>query len=643
MSVEVKTKAEAIAPRRTFLAELDRQCARIVWFAISTACVVWLPYIPSDMVLHPEARMILWLRAGFSAIGVLMLIVKLTINRAGVSLFLLIVFGFYVEISGAVITALTKADSVYVGGYILLLMLVPLGPMPRAAGWSMLAASVLAFAGTLFTAGGGFEGERGLYSLKDLVTASVISAVFTYFTDRLRKRSWQSVNLAVQGQLEAEEATRRAESAREQAQLARAESEKLTELTQILLAQVEEQREIVTRKEKKARTLAELGRQANESRSIDEVLYAAARIASAEFGADKLMLYLVNRERTRLVLKSVVLHGEHRDLVTYPLEAREIPVQSRTTIAYRTMQRMRPFFIPVIRAQHLADLPEARMFLSAMEPAWLLVLPLIVNSEVEGLITVAGEKPLKFSAQDRFFAQSVASQIAGMIRILRISDEKEKMATIGDMAAGIVHDLKNPVSIIKGSVEMAEDPASSASERTELHSIIDREADRMLSLVQDLLDFSRGSVSIQTQEMNVAAYLERLRTIMGPLFGGRGVHLHIEAEAGLTVRIDPARFLRALVNIASNAADVLSPGTGRFSIKAFRRDASVLFTLHDNGPGIPEHVQSGLFKPFVTHGKAHGTGLGMAIARSMVEAHGGRISFVTGTGEGTTFSIEVPA
>lgn len=209
------------------------------------------------------------------------------------------------------------------------------------------------------------------------------------------------------------------------------------------------------------------------------------------------------------------------------------------------------------------------------------------------------------------------------------------------MAAGIVHDLKNPVGIIKGSVEMASDETVSSQERQELLQIIDQEADRMLLMTQDLLDFSHGAMSVQKREVELGPYIDRVRKVLLPNFQGKGLQLAVECSAQGTFPFDPDRFLRVLVNIAGNAADAMSPG-GTFALSIAESNTGLCFTLADNGPGVPESIRETLFQPFVTHGKTHGTGLGTAIAKSIVEAHGGRISFDTQTGRGTTFVIEVP-
>ena len=172
--------------------------------------------------------------------------------------------------------------------------------------------------------------------------------------------------------------------------------------------------------------------------------------------------------------------------------------------------------------------------------------------------------------------------------------------------------------------------------------IINQEADRMLAMTQDLLDFSQGSVYVQKQTVDQAAYLERVQTVLLPNFADKNIRFSISADGHGSIHIDPDKFLRVLVNIAGNAADVLASG-GLFEISVSHPGHIVRFALRDNGPGIPADIRETLFQPFVTRGKSHGTGLGMAIAKSMVEAHGGTISFETQTGKGTTFIIEVPA
>ncbi|MBL8022620.1 MAG: sensor histidine kinase [Leptospirales bacterium] len=228
---------------------------------------------------------------------------------------------------------------------------------------------------------------------------------------------------------------------------------------------------------------------------------------------------------------------------------------------------------------------------------------------------------------------------------LRLEKElvaQQRMAAVGSMAAGIAHDFKNPIGVIMGLAEMAEDDSISRDERLEYLRIIGQESKRLASMVQDVMDYSRGSMTTEKKAVDLAEYLVNAERSLKPYFADKGVHFEIKRECAGQIAIDPDRFLRVLINIAGNAADVLSR-EGRFHIRVRQDGAFVVFELEDNGPGIPESIRSTLFEPFVTLGKSHGTGLGMAITKSMVEAHGGRISFTTQAGIGTRFVIAIPA
>lgn len=219
--------------------------------------------------------------------------------------------------------------------------------------------------------------------------------------------------------------------------------------------------------------------------------------------------------------------------------------------------------------------------------------------------------------------------------------EQQNMAALGSMAAGIVHDFKNPVSVILGYAELAHDDSIQHSERRDYLAIISQEANRLASMAQDVMDYSRGSISTQKRFIQLGEFLSRAERSLKPYFAPGKTAFEVIQKSDGKLFVDPERFLRVLVNIAGNAADVLG-ADGRFEIIARRTQKAHVFELRDNGPGIPVSIRERLFEPFVTLGKTHGTGLGMAISKSIVEAHDGMIRFETGDG-GTTFLIEIPA
>ena len=121
----------------------------------------------------------------------------------------------------------------------------------------------------------------------------------------------------------------------------------------------------------------------------------------------------------------------------------------------------------------------------------------------------------------------------------------------------------------------------------------------------------------------------------------RDVEYEIQLEYDGIIEMDGERFRRVIYNITGNAAEAMDSG-GKLILKVLKEDNNVIFLFIDNGPGIPEEHQDKIFQPFYTVGKEKGTGLGMAIAKRIVEEHGGSISFDSVEGKGTTFKVVLP-
>lgn len=220
--------------------------------------------------------------------------------------------------------------------------------------------------------------------------------------------------------------------------------------------------------------------------------------------------------------------------------------------------------------------------------------------------------------------------------------DHEKLAAIGNMAASIVHDFKNPVSIIQSAAVYAAESEISIEDRNNYLDIIRDESARLGEMAQDILDFTRGTTHIDKADIPLSKFLSAIERTISPYFNQKNISFTIDNKTDGVAKIDVSRMLRVFINIAGNAADVLTAGCN-FDICVFREGASVIFSCRDNGPGIPEIIIPKLFEPFVTHGKSHGTGLGMAISKTIVEAHGGKIWFETANDFGTTFYVELPA
>jgi signal transduction histidine kinase len=208
------------------------------------------------------------------------------------------------------------------------------------------------------------------------------------------------------------------------------------------------------------------------------------------------------------------------------------------------------------------------------------------------------------------------------------------------MVSSIVHDLKNPMSAILSSVDYLERTAPSDSVR-QLAEIIHSSALRIVEMSEELLGFARGKVSIRPRDTSVRRLVELLDEEILNQVRDSQVRLVLRITQADHLTLDEARLTRCLANIIKNAKEALGD-EGTITIQFREAGSELQVSISDSGPGIPESIRSRIFEPFVTYGKKDGTGLGMAIAKSTVDAHGGRIWLESEPGKGTTFHVVLP-
>jgi signal transduction histidine kinase len=257
----------------------------------------------------------------------------------------------------------------------------------------------------------------------------------------------------------------------------------------------------------------------------------------------------------------------------------------------------------------------------------------------------------RFTETDGKLLEVVANQAAIAIDNARLVErmvQSEQLSVIGRMASSIIHDLKKPMSVIRGFDELLANPDMDAERRQTFSDLILEDVDRFLSMTQELLDYSRGNISLQPQEVELGRWLDRIVEYLREDLNASNVALVTRFDHRATVRIDADRLRRVVINIAGNATDAMPKG-GRLTISSRVLGDSWELAVTDTGTGIPEDLRPKIFEPFVTSGKEHGTGLGLAIAREIVRGHGGDIQIETRTqGEeegrppGSTFIITLP-
>jgi two-component system, NtrC family, sensor histidine kinase PilS len=216
----------------------------------------------------------------------------------------------------------------------------------------------------------------------------------------------------------------------------------------------------------------------------------------------------------------------------------------------------------------------------------------------------------------------------------------DRLAAVGKLAAGLAHEIRNPLASMCGSIELLGHAPGLADKERRLMEIVLREGERLEALVRDFLGFARPQEP-QLTEVDVAAQLEEALAIFRGELANRELALGAEIEPAVFVRADPAQLKQVVWNLLTNAADATSAG-GRVSVRLFRLGSRAVFEVEDTGVGISNEDLPHIFDPFFTT-KEKGTGLGLALVHRLIERHAGRIEVRSEQGSGTTFRIELAA
>lgn len=217
----------------------------------------------------------------------------------------------------------------------------------------------------------------------------------------------------------------------------------------------------------------------------------------------------------------------------------------------------------------------------------------------------------------------------------------DRLAALGRFASLIVHDIRNPLSIVRAYAELILHGVENQERVSESAKTIVRESDRLAGLVTELLDFARGDIRLALSPVSLRALTKQLVDGLAERFAASGIRVRTDVAFDGPVILDERRMLRVLHNLADNAVKAMPRG-GTFTIAVASRGEQYDIRIGDTGVGMSEETMRHLFEPFFSSFEG-GTGLGMAIARSIVRAHRGELSAESKKGSGTTFTITLPA
>lgn len=221
--------------------------------------------------------------------------------------------------------------------------------------------------------------------------------------------------------------------------------------------------------------------------------------------------------------------------------------------------------------------------------------------------------------------------------------QAERLAVIGRFAGTIVHDFKNPLTIIGLAAELACSEDTSPPMRHQAQNKITRQVERMTNMLQELIEFTKPSgQQPKLKSVDFARYMNPLADEIRQEIADRGVKLVLETPPpNVDVRIEPRRLSRLFYNLLNNAVDEMPEG-GKIFLRFRVSKSELQVEVEDTGRGIAPEIAETLFKPFATHGKEHGTGLGLTICKKIVEDHGGQIWATSERGKGATFFFTLP-
>ncbi len=219
--------------------------------------------------------------------------------------------------------------------------------------------------------------------------------------------------------------------------------------------------------------------------------------------------------------------------------------------------------------------------------------------------------------------------------------KSERLSTLGKFSSMILHDIRNPISVVKAYTDLLLLSDEIPAKNKDYIRNVRFEAERLNQLANELLDYSRGEIRLDMSSVNMEEFFMRLDEWIKRRFTSRKSEIILENRHTGPAIFDQERMFRTLTNLADNARKAMGP-SGTFSIRAESEENWLLFTITDTGEGMSEEILEKVFEPFYSSSKRGGTGLGMAIVKSTVEAHGGSIELESAPGEGTCVSLRIP-
>lgn len=402
--------------------------------------------------------------------------------------------------------------------------------------------------------------------------------------------------------------------------------------------------------------LSQVARRLNATSDPDEIADLIYRYARKNFGSEISWLLMIDQEnQTAEYQTNRRLEREYPEIHAW-LATLQIDLTPEAGLVYTAVQKKRNVYLTQMaknfeRIEMLLK-PLDREFVINLGLNYILYVPLILDREVVGLLGLTNQRDQlpgtirswrDRSRHLRLFCAQAGAALHRARLAQSVAENQQRLATIGSLAAGLIHDLKNPISAITSYAELAGDEQSQ-EKRHDYLQVLTREAERLADMIHDIQDFSRGAPMIAAEPADLGAMLDDLLERVGPELEVMNIRLETRLDFRERVLMDRRQLRRVLDNLITNAREALNgrPGACITLQSEAPDEISYRITVRDNGPGIPQKIRETLFEPLVTAGKKGGTGMGLWNVKKIVEGHRGTVRVESQSGRGAAFHIDLP-
>lgn len=326
-----------------------------------------------------------------------------------------------------------------------------------------------------------------------------------------------------------------------------------------------------------------------------------------------------------------------------PQEVHRVIVQPGEGIAARAMQKRKLLTIDSPRA--IDDPTRVREHVGI--PVRCAIAAPLIGEDQQPCGALAlynhAHKPSRFGGRYGSLLELVSANVSTQLRLFRAREDRQRqdrLTSIGRLLSGVMHDLRTPLTVISGYVQLmqvTDDPAV----RADYASTVNEQFEVINAMQRDLLAYARGEKTVLIRKVYLTKFFEDLARQLEPELGRRKIALNLDLQDTGTAFFDEGKISRALHNLARNAMEAMEPDGGTLTMGCSSDEESLFVSVGDTGPGVPRAIRRKLFEPFVTSGKKMGTGLGLATVRNIALEHGGDVDVSTSR-DGTVFTMRLP-